>query len=70
MENLSSRSHYFFNIIKAFDFSTLYKKTIIHAQLNSTLKELIQSCFSHKHGYQRYQFPVIGRDKSCFFKSH
>jgi len=31
---------------------------------------LIQRCFSNKNGEQRYQYLVIGRDKSYFVKSH
>ena len=37
--------------------------------LKSSIKELIQRCFSKKNGEQRYQYLVIGRDKSYFVKS-
>ena len=33
------------------------------------IKELIQRCFSKKNGEQRYQYLVIGRDKSYLVKS-
>jgi hypothetical protein len=55
--------------IKTFDFSTLYT-TIPHKLLKSRIKELIQRCFSKKNGEQRYQYLVIGRDKSYIVKSH
>ena len=38
IETLSSRSHYFCNKIKTFDFSSLFT-TIAHAHLNARLKE-------------------------------
>ena len=38
--------------------------------LKSRIKELIQHCFSKKNQEQRYQYLVIGRDKSYFVKSH
>jgi len=44
----SSRSQYFCNSIKTFDFSTLYT-TIPQAQLKSRHKELVQHCFSKKN---------------------
>ena len=37
--------------------------------LKSSIKELIQRCFSKKNGEQRYQYLVIGRDKFYFVKS-
>ena len=49
LETLSSRSQYVCNIIKTFDFSTLYT-TIPHTLLKSRIKELIQRCFSKKNG--------------------
>jgi len=57
------------NSIKAFYFSTIY--TIIpHTLLQSGIQELIQRCISKKNGKERYQYLVIGRDKSSFVKIH
>ena len=64
---ISSGSQYIFSNIKTFDFSTLYT-TISHTLLTSRIKELIQRCFSKKNGEQRYQYLVIGRNKSYFVK--
>ena len=69
LETSSSRYQYVCNSIKAFDFSTLYT-TIPHVLLKSRIKEFIQHCLSKKNGEQRYRYLVIGRDKSCFVKSH
>jgi hypothetical protein len=69
LETLSSRSQYVCNIIKPFDFSTLYTTTP-HTLLKSRIKELIQRCSSKKNGEQRYQYLVIGRDQSYFVKFH
>jgi hypothetical protein len=52
-----------------FDFSALYTN-IPHTLLKSRIKELIERCFSKKKGERRYQYIVIGRDKSYFVKSH
>jgi hypothetical protein len=41
-----------------------------HVLLKSRIKEFIQRCLSKKNGEQRYRYLVIGRDKSCFVKSH
>ena len=68
LETLSSKYQYFCNGIKIFDFFTL--STIPHVQLKSSLKQLIQWCFSKKNGEQGYLFLVIGGDKSYFVKSH
>ena len=43
-----------------------YITTIPHMLLKSRIKELIQHCFSKKNREQRYQYLVIGRDKSYF----
>ena len=43
--------------------------TIPHTLLESSIKELIQRWFSKKKEEQRYQYLVIGRDKSYFVKS-
>ena len=57
------------NEVKTFDFSTLYT-TIPHTEQKSRIKELIECCFSKKNGEQRYQYLVIGRDKSYSVNSH
>jgi hypothetical protein len=43
-----------------------YITTIPHMLLKSRIKELIQRCFSQKNREQRYQYLVIGREKSYF----
>ena len=67
-ETLSYRSQYVCNIIKTFDFSTLYT-TIPHTLLTSRIKKMIQHYLSRKNGEQTYQYLVIDRDKSYFVKS-
>jgi len=67
LETLSSRSQYDCNSSKTFDFSTLYT-CIPHTPQQSRIKELIQHWFSKKYGKQRYQYLVIGSDKS--YKNH
>ena len=42
--------------------------TIPHTLLKSRIKELIQPCFPKKNGEQKYQYLVIGRNKSYFAK--
>ena len=64
---LSHRSQCACSSIKTFDISDLYT-TIPHMLLKSGIKELIHCCFSKKNGKQRYQYLVIGRDKSYFVK--
>ena len=38
--------------------------------LKSRIKELNQRCLSTPNGEQKYQYLVIGRDKSYFVKCH
>ena len=57
------------NIIKTFDFSTLYA-TIPHSKLKDRLKELVQLCFIKKNGQCRYKYLVLGRDSSYFVQKN
>ena len=65
LEYTQSRSLSSSNIIKTFDFSTLYT-TIPHSKLKDRLRELVQLCFLKNNGQCRYKYIVLGRDKSYF----
>ena len=56
LQNLKAQS--LVNIIKTFDFSTLYT-TIPHSKLKSRLKDLIFECFFRKNGKRRYKYLII-----------
>jgi len=68
IQQTTQETQYVCNTIKTFDFSTLYI-TIPYALLTYRIKELIQRCFSKKNGEQRYQYLVIGKDKSYLSKA-
>ena len=67
LEYIQSRSLSSCNSIKTFDFSTIYT-TIPHSKLKDRLRELIQLCFILNNGQRRYEFLVLGRDKSYCLK--
>jgi hypothetical protein len=69
LEDIQSRSHFFCNSIKTFDFSALYT-TIPHSKLKDKLRELVQLCFIKMNGQRRYKSLVLGRDRSYFVKHH
>ena len=69
LEYIQSGSLSSCNIIKIFDFSTLYT-TIPHSKLKDRLRELVQLCFIKKNGQRRYKYLVLGRDRSYFVKHH
>jgi hypothetical protein len=56
-------------LINPLVFSNSSYITIPYTLLESSIKELIQRWFSKKKEEQRYQYLVIGRDKSYFVKS-
>ena len=58
LEYIQSRSISSCNIIKTFDFSTLYT-TIPHSKLKDKLRELVQLCFIRKNGQRRYKYLVL-----------
>ena len=68
IQQTTQETQYVCNIIKTFDCSTLYI-TIPYAILKSRIKELIQRWLSKKNGEQRYQYLVIGKDKSYLSKA-
>jgi hypothetical protein len=43
------------NIIKTFDYSTLYT-TISHSKLKNKLREYVQLCFNKKNGQRKYKY--------------
>jgi hypothetical protein len=55
------------NSIKTFDFSTLYT-TIPHSKLKDRLRELVQLCFIKRNDQRRYNYLVLGKDRSYFVK--
>ena len=67
LEYIQSRFLCCCNIIKTFDFSTLYT-AIPHSKLKVKLRELVQLCFIKKNGQRRYKYLV--RDISYFVKHH
>ena len=69
LEYIQSRSLSSCNIIKSFDFCTLYT-TIPHSKLKSRLRELVQLCFIKKNSKRKYKYIVLGRDRSYFVKKH
>jgi hypothetical protein len=46
------------NIIKPFDFSTLWA-TLPHSKLNDRLKELVQLCYTKTNSHRRYKYFVL-----------
>ena len=69
LEYIQSRSLSSWNIIKTFDFSTLYT-TIPHSKLKDRLREFVHLCFTKKNDQCRYKYIVLGRDKSYFVKKN
>jgi hypothetical protein len=69
LEYIQYRSLSSCNIIKSFDFSTLYT-TIPHSKLKARLRELVQLCFIKKNSKRKYKYIVLGRDRSYFVKKH
>ena len=67
--NLKAQSLHSVNSIKSFDFSNLYT-SIPHDRLKSKLKEIINQCFVHKNGNQRFQCLVIGYKDTFFVRDH
>ena len=69
LEYIQYRSLSSCNIIKTFDFSTLYA-TIPHSKLMDKWRELVQLCFIKKNDQSRYKYLVLGslRDLSKFVK--
>ena len=63
LEYIQSRSLSFCNIIKTFDFSTLFT-TMPHSKLKVRLRALVQLCFIKKNGQRRYTYLVLGTDRS------
>ena len=55
LEDIQSRSHFFCNSIKTFDFSALYT-TIPHSKLKDKLRELVQLGFIIKNDQCRYTY--------------
>ena len=68
-EYIQSRPLSFCNIIKTFDFSTLYT-TIPHSKLKDKLRELVQLCFIKINDQRIYKYIVLGRDRSYFVEYH
>ena len=60
--HIQSRSLFFCNSIKTFNFSALYT-TIPYSKLKDILRELVQLCFIKKNGQRRYKYQ---RDISYF----
>ena len=69
LEHIQSRSLSSCNIIKTFDFSTLYT-TIPHSKLKDRLREFVHLCFTKKNDQCRYKYIILGRDKSYFVKKN
>jgi hypothetical protein len=58
------------NIIKTYDFSTLYTTTL-HEKLKCRLSDIIDNCFFHKNGKRKYSYHlVISHQKQYFVKYH
>jgi len=69
LEYIQYRSLSSCNNIKTFDCTTHY--TIIpHSKLKDKLRELVQLCFIKQNGQRRYEYLVLGRNRSYFVKFH
>ena len=69
LENLKAHSLLSVNIIKSFNFSTLYT-TLPLDKLKSKIKEIINQCFFHTNGNHRFHYVVIGYKDTYFVRDH
>ena len=71
LEHLKSPNFNHITSIKIVDFSTLYT-TIPHDKLKSRLAStcIIRHSFMFKNGNRRYEYLVLGHDKSYFVKKY